>query len=87
MHRNLFSQQHEQQVSKRLFHRKRPIDNGRFYCPIIFNINGVKISGLGYNSAEEFEADLKTKLEGAASGNVQAGVDLAKPGEHDAVPN
>ena len=62
------------------------LENGRFYCPIIFNINGVKISGLGYNSAEEFEADLKTKLEGAASGNVQAGVDLAKPGEHDAVP-
>lgn len=62
------------------------LDSGKFYCPIIFNINGVKISGLEYSSAEEFEADLKTKIEGAASGNVQAGVNLANPSNPLDVP-
>lgn len=62
------------------------LDNGKFYCPIIFNINGVKISGLEYDSAGAFEADLKAKLESASSGNVQAGVDLANPKSTDAVP-
>lgn len=61
-------------------------DGQKFYCPIIFNINGVKISGLEYSSAEEFEAELKKKLEGAASGKVQAGVNLADPETTDKVP-
>lgn len=61
-------------------------DSGKFYCPIIFDINGVKISGLEYDSAEAFEAALKTKIEGAATGNVQAGVDLANPEATDNVP-
>lgn len=61
-------------------------DSGKFYCPIIFNINGVKISGLEYDSAEAFEEALKEKLEGASSGNVQPGVDLANPKSTDNVP-
>lgn len=62
------------------------VDDGDFYCPIIFNINGVKVSGLEYTSAEEFEAALKDKIEGAASGNVAPGVDLANPKSTDKVP-
>lgn len=65
------------------------VDTGsgeKFYCPIIFNINGVKISGLEYDSADAFEAALKEKMEPAASGNVQAGVDLGNPGSNDNVP-
>lgn len=57
-----------------------------FYCPIIFNINGVKVSGLEYNSADAFEAELTSQIEKAASGNVQAGVDLANPNSTDQVP-
>ena len=60
--------------------------SGKFYCPIIFNINGVKISGLEYTSEEDFEAALKAGIEGAASGNVQAGVDLANPSDPRDVP-
>lgn len=61
-------------------------DSGKFYCPIIFNINGVKISGLEYDSETSFEEALKEKLEGASSGNVQPGVDLANPESADHVP-
>lgn len=60
--------------------------SGDFYCPLIFNINGVIISGLEYDSADDFATDLKAKLEGASSGNVQAGVDLANPKSTDNVP-
>lgn len=61
-------------------------DDGKFYCPIVFDINGVKISGLEYSSESEFESELKQKIEAAASGNVQAGVDLANPKSTDNVP-
>lgn len=62
------------------------LTSGEFYCPLIFNINGVRISGLEYDSADDFATDLKAKLEGASSGNVQAGVDLANPKSTDNVP-
>lgn len=62
------------------------LESGKFYCPIIFNINGVKISGLEYDSEEAFEAALKGDLEVASSGNVPAGVDLANPKPTDDVP-
>ena len=63
------------------------LDEGRkFYCPIVFDINGVKISGLEYSSESDFESELKQKIEEAASGNVQAGVDLANPKSTDNVP-
>lgn len=58
----------------------------KFYCPIIFDLNGVKISGLEYDSADAFIAELKKKMESAASGNVQAGVNLGNPGMNDKVP-
>ena len=58
----------------------------KFYCPIIFNLNGVIISGLEYDSADAFAAALKAKMEPAASGNVQAGVNLGNPGPNDNVP-
>ena len=61
-------------------------DSDDFYCPIIFNINGVKISGLEYDSETDFEAALKTKIEGASTGNVQSGVDLSNPKSTDNVP-
>ncbi|MGI5906947.1 MAG: hypothetical protein ACOX85_12000 [Candidatus Pararuminococcus gallinarum] len=60
--------------------------DGKFYCPIIFNVNGVRVSGLEYDSAEAFETALKNKIEAAANGNVQAGVDLANPQSTDGVP-
>lgn len=58
----------------------------KFYCPILFNINGVKVCGLQYNSAEAFEEALKTKIEAASNGNVAAGVNLANPESTDNVP-
>lgn len=60
--------------------------SGKFYCPLIFNINGVKVSGLEYTSAEEFKNALKDKIESAANGNVAAGVDLSNPQSTDNVP-
>lgn len=58
----------------------------KFYCPILFNINGVKVCGLQYSSAGEFEEALKQKIEAASNGNVAAGVNLAAPKSTDNVP-
>lgn len=58
----------------------------KFYCPIIFNINGVIISGLEYDTADAFILALETGMEKAASGNVAPGVNLANPESNDNVP-
>lgn len=51
--------------------------DGKYYCPLIFNINGVEKRGSDYTSVEEFAQDLKNGIEGAASGVVDAGENLA----------
>lgn len=51
--------------------------DGSYYCPLVFDINGVKVSGLDASSTAEFAAELKAKIESAANGVVPAGEDLA----------
>lgn len=61
-------------------------EDGKFYCPLVFNINGVEFNGAEYSSKTEFETNLKNSIEQAASGKVAAGVDLENPGPNDKVP-
>ncbi len=51
--------------------------DGSYYCPLVFDINGVKVSGLDASSTDDFETKLKNSIESAANGVVPAGEDLA----------
>ena len=39
--------------------------DGAYYCPIVITVNGTNLSGLSYDSADEFEAAVKTAIAAA----------------------
>lgn len=57
------------------------VNDGEFYCPLVFEIDGKTINGLDYSSgtaggASSFENAIKTAIENAASREVSAGTNL-----------
>ncbi len=59
--------------------------NGQYYCPLNFNVNGVRKNGSDYSSEAEFMADFNERVSEAASGVVDAGEDLATSSKLPAV--
>lgn len=62
------------------------VNNGEFYCPLVFTIGEKTIKGLDYSKntaggANSFAADIKTAIQNATSKEIEAGTDLSEIGK------